>query len=342
MGRNVNGINLGIIGAGVVSTNRHSKIINQIDGVDCRWVFDLNRQRASTLAKRFSNAIVVDSLDEAPETDAILIATPVGTRDSFWEVAHKNGWSVFSEKPLATTMANLEQIIANTSQAGGVLGTGFNRRSSQAFNAIKMLSGNGFLDHMTGIHISNSSVWSNTGIAGNWFVSNPQLAGGGVLVETGSHLLDQAACALDLSFQSIDRSETVAIDGYTETEASGVSTVQFQDRALPMTYRFSVRDVAMNGIFFALPNGFVHCDTTFAGNLCFRNKNYEKVFEFALPTSGGRSVEEAAYLQWADFKSRIDAEPGSDTTEFERGAFTVKFVEQCYANAVDAAKENCL
>ena len=175
-----------------------------------------------------------------------------------------------------------------------MLGTGFNKRSCHATHALKSLHDNGCLNDLEAIHISNCSVWSNTGIAGNWFVSNPELAGGGVLIETGSHLLDQTSYALDLEFDTVQEFQMASLAGYAETEAKGKASVIFDNRRIPLSYRFSVRHNTMNGIFLKVRQGYIRCDTGFSGNLCFLNDRFQKVFDFAIRTSGAHTVEAAA------------------------------------------------
>ena len=102
---------LGIIGAGVVVANRHSEIIKNIAGIQPVWVYDKSQERAEHLARKFADCVALPSLSQTPRADAILIATPVGTRAPFWDLAFQNKWSVFCEKPLSTSLAELETII---------------------------------------------------------------------------------------------------------------------------------------------------------------------------------------------------------------------------------------
>lgn len=72
-----------------------------------------------------------------PEVKVVVIATPHDSHTQLAAQALRVGKHVFCEKPLALTMANLDEVEASQRDGGGVLFVGFNRRWSEPVRIVK-------------------------------------------------------------------------------------------------------------------------------------------------------------------------------------------------------------
>ena len=122
------------------------------------------------------------------ELDAIFICTPSYLNKPFTIQALRSGKHVFCEKPPAFTSADVEEIRAAESRSGLKLMYGFNHRHHESIQKIKSLVDSG---------ASGKILWMrgrygksvDEAFSGNWR-SDPALAGGGILLDQGIHMLD--------------------------------------------------------------------------------------------------------------------------------------------------------
>lgn len=107
-------IRFGLIGCGKIA-ERHAKLLggNHISGAKLSGVFDLNIERARTMAQ-FYNAKIFSSLEEmmgSNEVDAVSVLTPSGLHaENIIQIAGF-GKPIVVEKPLALTLEDADQII---------------------------------------------------------------------------------------------------------------------------------------------------------------------------------------------------------------------------------------
>jgi len=88
---------------------------------DLRWVCDLDEQRARRAVGAYSTVGVTTDVDKVlgdDEVDAVAIATPAGTHKALAIAALEAGKHVLVEKPLASSVAEGEAIVALAEERG--------------------------------------------------------------------------------------------------------------------------------------------------------------------------------------------------------------------------------
>ncbi|MCE9553932.1 MAG: Gfo/Idh/MocA family oxidoreductase [Planctomycetes bacterium] len=111
-------IRIGIIGLGYWGPN----LVRVLTGLrDCRPVAfcDLNIPRLKSYSERYPEALATTDVSEVLTrdcVDAVIIATPTKTHFALARRALEQGLHVFVEKPLATTSAECEELIALAEQ----------------------------------------------------------------------------------------------------------------------------------------------------------------------------------------------------------------------------------
>lgn len=133
MGEPVNILRVGVIGAGMISS-QYSDTLARTPGLDVIAVADLEPDRATALAARHPGARVCDAdeLVGADDVDLVLNLTLPTEHASITLAALAAGKHVYTEKPLAATVAQGHQVVAASTAAGlrvgcapdTVLGTG--------------------------------------------------------------------------------------------------------------------------------------------------------------------------------------------------------------------------
>jgi predicted dehydrogenase len=94
------------------------------DVADLTWLCDSRESLRDEFAGRYPDAVVTDDFDEllaASDVDAVVIATPVPTHYPLARAALEAGKHVFVEKPPATRVSEMEELIGLAESGGLVL-----------------------------------------------------------------------------------------------------------------------------------------------------------------------------------------------------------------------------
>ncbi len=112
-------VKLGIVGAGVWGS-MHAQAYAQHPSAQLVAICDLDRERAEQLAARFGAAHVFTDLDRMLDLglDGLSVATPDTAHAEIAIRAAERGVHILVEKPLATTIAECEQMICAAERAG--------------------------------------------------------------------------------------------------------------------------------------------------------------------------------------------------------------------------------
>jgi predicted dehydrogenase len=113
-----------------------------------RYVADASSERRRFVQERFPNSIVLESVDEAladPEINAVIIATPARTHFELACRALMAGKDVFVEKPLATKVAEVDELARYAQERNLILMAGHTFIYNSAVRYVKTLIDRGEL-----------------------------------------------------------------------------------------------------------------------------------------------------------------------------------------------------
>jgi predicted dehydrogenase len=191
-------LRIGIVGCGLIGGKR----ADSMAGDRVERCFDVDRDRAAALAARLG-ATATDDLDELlePGLDVVVVST---THDALAPAAIRaleSGAHVLVEKPAGLTVEQLDAIASAASAAGRLVKVGFNHRFHPGTaRAVEL-----FLSGELGEPMYLCARYGHGGRPGyerEWR-AQPELSGGGELIDQGMHLLDLSYWALgDLPLQS--------------------------------------------------------------------------------------------------------------------------------------------
>ena len=147
MARNGDGIRIGVIGCGYWGP-KHLRVLEGLPGVTAAVAIDTRVERLAEVARTFPSAHCCRTLDEAlPLIDALIVATPPSTHYPIAAAALEAGKHVLIEKPMATTAAEAELLLAAAREhsAGPVLMVGHTFEYNPAVRKLRELVGGGAL-----------------------------------------------------------------------------------------------------------------------------------------------------------------------------------------------------
>ncbi len=175
---------LGFVGAGFIA-NVHADVLSKDARVRLRAVFDPDDHSAAMFSLKHG-VKRAPSLDELlGEIDALYICSPNAQHAAIAVRALEAGMHVFSEKPMATSLADADAVLAAALAARGVYQAGFNRRFSGVYAALKR-----WID--AGNSPASALLKMNRGELQRPAWTGDPAVSGGFLYETPVHMLDMA------------------------------------------------------------------------------------------------------------------------------------------------------
>lgn len=123
-----------------------------------------------------------------PEIDAIFICTPNFRIVPLTIAALKAGKHVFSEKPPAFTAAELNEVLEAEAASGKKLMYGFNHRHHGSIIRMKEIIESGRMGKLLWMRGRYGKEVDESYFSG--WRANPKLAGGGIMLDQGIHMLD--------------------------------------------------------------------------------------------------------------------------------------------------------
>ena len=182
-------LRLAILGCGAVTERLHLPAAREVSGLQVTLLVDRNIERATSLARRFGIPAARDTLEDIERAiDGVLVALPNRLHAPVSVRFLARGIPVLVEKPMALSTREARGMIEAAQAGGAVLQVGQMKRFSLGAIRIKDLLDRGHLGTVTGFSIDwgEDFHWPLTTDSG----MNLGEAGGGVLVDFGSHLLD--------------------------------------------------------------------------------------------------------------------------------------------------------
>jgi predicted dehydrogenase len=180
-----------VIGCGTISQLSHLPAIQKVQQAQLVSVVDRDYDWASAIAKKFKARAVKDYRDLVGQIDAAIVATPNSTHAQISSDLLLAGVHVLCEKPLATSVADAEAMFLAARRGGARLMAGQSRRFGQQMRVLKKLIDSGALGKINHLNISlggDITRWP----ARTDYRRQFSLSGGGVLIDTGVHLIDMA------------------------------------------------------------------------------------------------------------------------------------------------------
>ncbi len=183
-------LRLAIQGCGTITRVGHLPAALKHPGVRVMLLIDSDVSRARSLAAQFHlDCQVASNYDPSlHQVDAFINALPNSLHTTFNLKALNAGLHVLCEKPLSTTAAEARACCELAEEKGLLLAVGMNRRFTGSHKLLPIILQEGTLGNLLGYDWPYGGVFEWKSASGFYF--SRALAGGGVLIDFGVHLLD--------------------------------------------------------------------------------------------------------------------------------------------------------
>jgi scyllo-inositol 2-dehydrogenase (NADP+) len=183
-----------LIGFGLAGENFHAPFVATTRGLELAVVVTSDSERRARAEAAYPGVEVLGSAGElwsrAGDLGLVVIATPNSSHVPLASSALAAGLNVVVDKPLAPTSAAARGLVEESASAGKLLTVFPNRRWDGDFLTVRRLINEGALGRV-GRFESRMERW-RPAVEDRWRESPDPEAGGGVLLDLGSHLVDQA------------------------------------------------------------------------------------------------------------------------------------------------------
>ena len=226
-------IRIGIIGCGNFMSAGHIGNLLASPEVEIVGLADPSAEAISLMKERFP------ALQSAPEygdhrsllaeasPDAVEIATPHALHAAHVVDSFEANCHVLVEKPLVISTDEAEMVLAKRDDAGKVLLVSYQRRYEPHFRYVREAVSSGTLGELQFVSAVLSQGWLEFTRAA--WRQNPKISGGGVLLDTGSHLLDFLLFSTGLT---VDRVTAYSSNLGTPVDINSAISMQFRGGCL--------------------------------------------------------------------------------------------------------------
>ncbi len=186
-------LNVALLGCGAVSTTYYGPALQELQQhgkVEVKALFDLDRQNMAGIQKLFPKAFCASSMDQLQDFDvdlAIVASPPPFHAEQTIQLLHA-GIDVLCEKPMATSVADGEAMVAAAEQTQRMLAIGLVRRFFPAAQMIHQLLTLNLLGAVKSFTYYEGDFFSWPAQSASFF--QRATAKGGVLLDIGVHVLD--------------------------------------------------------------------------------------------------------------------------------------------------------
>lgn len=176
-----------IVGCGLIGYKRAAALA----GAELLWCVDVDLKKATGLASSHQPAQASEHWARAvtdPAVQIVIVATPNNFLAPVAIDALRAGKDVLIEKPAGRNRHETQQIIDTANRTGGLVRVGFNHRYHPAFQRARAIVDEGALGELMFAR-ARYGHGGRLGYEREWR-ANPDVSGGGELLDQGVHLID--------------------------------------------------------------------------------------------------------------------------------------------------------
>lgn len=187
-------IRWGIIGCGDVTEKKSGPGFQKARGAELVAVMRRNAAAAADYAQRHGVTAWYDDADRLindSNVDAVYIATPPATHTAYIESVARAGKPIYCEKPMGIHYDRSRAAVQFCRERGVPLFVAYYRRGLEKYRAVRNLINDGAIGDVRYVHVQvHARPLQITEPAELPWRVRPEVSGGGLILDVGSHGLD--------------------------------------------------------------------------------------------------------------------------------------------------------
>ena len=221
-------VRVGIIGCGKVTEMKSGPAFQKVPGSSLEMVMRRDEEKLISYAARHGvKRYTTDyrELLEDPGIDLVYVATPPDTHAFYTIEAAKRRKAVYVEKPMARTVRECRDMIKACGEAGTPLYVAYYRRGQPKFLKAKELLASGAIGEVRSFNYLYACPAPDLDPERPWLMSREK-AGGGLLYDIGSHMIDILLFMLGKPAEVIGRSSNLS--GRHDSDDTSSALIRFE------------------------------------------------------------------------------------------------------------------
>ncbi len=312
---------IGVIGAGVISSILHLPLLSCIENISIKYIADI--QDPKELARAYkTKSIKIDNISSLPDCDIVLLAIPVGVREKYIHEFSKRNTPIFSEKPFATDLETHKEFLKHSDK----ITCNYMKIYFNPLRQIKEIISSGVFGNLKKVSITEGGIVDKTNKEKDTYQVNPKLSGGGILMETACHTISQLAYIFDNI--SVSKANIIWEDDF-DSEANVVFDVSDKN-SFSIDYNITkLKPVETNATFFFENSEVSFNHTAPDSELSVSPHNSDTHFTLNSETRYATTWNQAYYLKWKSFLDNV-SKGDIINTEFETSIKTTELITDIY------------
>lgn len=288
---------IGVVGAGHISSSAHLPVLANMDNVRIKFIAD--REKRTSLARSYgAEAIRVrDDVSILPTCDIVLLAIPVGARAPYIEEFGERGTPIFSEKPFATDTETHQRFL----DAADPITCNYLRTTFSPTLQMRRVVQSELFGELQDVHCAQGGVVGATGRTESNYQTDPSLRGGGMLLETGSHIVSQLLFILSGWELSGSEADIILHDGF-DVDVGATVRARNGDRTVGIGIELSRIRPLKSVAEFVFENATLQFEVHTPGApvtvVSNESRGPRRQLKFALDEYGAETFAQAIYTNW--------------------------------------------
>jgi predicted dehydrogenase len=181
---------VGIIGCGKIVENVYFPLLSKMTNIVIDAIYDINEERLSAVKDKFQIKNSTNNIDGffKIKLDIIFIFTPNCYHREHIIHALNRDLIIFCEKPFLLSTKELDEVVRQMNRSNGQVYAGYNNYFRTEVSVLNHLLQSKQISAVREIHCGWLRKNGIPGL-GSWF-TNKEKAGGGVLIDIGTHVID--------------------------------------------------------------------------------------------------------------------------------------------------------
>ncbi|TWE07426.1 Gfo/Idh/MocA family oxidoreductase [Rudaeicoccus suwonensis] len=152
-------LRIGLIGAGRIG-RVHAECVATLPGTTLQWVCDRDTESATRVSRAQGGRVTANPRDvfEAPDVDAIIIASSTPTHVDLLQLAVEAGVPALCEKPVDLDIARVDEFRQQATSAAVPIAIGFNRRFDPHFAYLRERIASGDIGSLEQLSITSRDL----------------------------------------------------------------------------------------------------------------------------------------------------------------------------------------
>ena len=326
-------LNCAIIGCGRIFSTHADAILKCADA-KLYAVCDIDTQRAEKAAGKYQCRAFYDyrELLNDKRIDVVHICTPNYLHATMAIDAMQQGKHVFTEKPMAITVAEAEKMIKVSKETGKLLGICFQNRFNTTSIKVKELLSSGKAGRVLGGRAfmtwnRDREYYASDAWRGTW-----DQEGGGALINQAIHTLDLIQWFIGDVEKVTGSIHTRLLEGDIEVEDTAEATILFRDGTAVLFYASNnyCMDAPVS-IEIVCENAVIRMDEELT--IKYSNADIETIVDVD-PTTGAKSYWGSSHKVLIEDFYRSIANGGKARIDGEEGIKALKMINAVYEDAL--------